>query len=228
MPSRLPTTTRPLAPPIHKFTLPPRALADQLMDRYWERMYCLYPFFHKPTFMRAYESLWKPQLPRGAAATDPSLPNLGLGSSPGADDTTIVFHCALNIMLAIGAQFSDLDPDEKTALTGTFFYRAKAFIGLDLLEMNNMGVVQVFLLTVLFVQSTPSAFQCWNAVGVACRVAQGLGLHTESSRTVRSPLETDIRRRTWHGCVILDMSVPSLFFPHLLQLTTTCAPGLSV
>jgi hypothetical protein len=32
-----------------------------------------------------------------------------------------------------------------------------------------------------------------------------LGLHTEPERTTRPPLETEIRRRTWHGCVVLDM-----------------------
>jgi hypothetical protein len=57
----------------------------------------------------------------------------------------------------------------------------------------------------LLLHSTPFPSRCWNAVGMACRLAQGLGLHTESSRTSRPPLETEIRRRTWHGCVILDM-----------------------
>jgi len=187
-----------------KFTLPPRSLADHLLGLFFEKVYWLYPFFHKPTFMQAYESLWRPAHEQPAG---PSMTGLGLGSSPGADSSTIVFHCALNGIFAIGCQFADLNPREKLTAVETFFNRAKAFVGLDFLDMHNVGVVQALLLMALLLQSTPFASRCWNSVGVACRVAQGLGLHTESGRTARSPLETEIRRRTWHGCVVLDMCV---------------------
>ncbi|KAL2163301.1 hypothetical protein VTH06DRAFT_5358 [Thermothelomyces fergusii] len=187
-----------------KFVLPPRQLADHLLSRFWERVYWLYPFFDKATFLREYESLWRPAHEQPA---DRSLPGLGLGSSPGADAGTIVFHCALNTMFALGAQFSDLSLKDKASAIETFFHRGKAFVGLDFIEMHNVGVVQALLLMALFLQSTPFPSRCWNAVGLACRVAQGLGLHTDSDRTSRPPLETEIRRRTWHGCVILDMIV---------------------
>jgi hypothetical protein len=185
-----------------KFALPPRSLADHLLSRFWERVYWLYPFFHKPTFLRAYESLWRPAHER---PPESSLPGLGLGSSPGADAGTIVFHSALNAMFAIGAQFSDLRPKDKISATETFFNRGKAFVGLDFIDMHNVGVVQSLLLMALMLQGTPFPSRCWNAVGLACRVAQGLGLHTESVRSARPPLEAEIRRRTWHGCVVLDM-----------------------
>ncbi|AEO59770.1 hypothetical protein MYCTH_2308290 [Thermothelomyces thermophilus ATCC 42464] len=185
-----------------KFALPPRHLADHLLSRFWERVYWLYPLFDKATFLRAYESLWRPSHEQPA---EPSLPGLGLGSSPGADAGTIVFHCALNTMFALGAQFSDLSLGDKASAIETFFNRGKAFVGLDFIDMHNVGVVQSLLLMALFLQSTPFPSRCWNAVGLACRVAQGLGLHTDTDRTSRPPLETEIRRRTWHGCVILDI-----------------------
>ncbi len=187
---------------VDKFALPPRNLADHLLSRFWDRVYWLYPLFDKPTFLRAYESLWRPA---GEPAAESSLPGLGLGSSPGGDAGSIVFHSALNTIFALGAQFSDLDPKDKASAIETFFNRAKAFVGLDYIDMNNLGVVQGLLLMAVLLQSTPFPSRCWNSVGLACRIAQGLGLHTESGRTSRSPLEIDIRRRTWHGCVILDM-----------------------
>ncbi|KAK4154105.1 fungal-specific transcription factor domain-containing protein [Chaetomidium leptoderma] len=185
-----------------KFALPPRNLADHLLSRFWERVYWLYPLFDKATFLQAYESLWRPTHEQ---PTEHSLPGLGLGSTPGADAGTIVFQCALNTVFALGTQFSDLSPKDKASVIETFFNRAKAFVGLDFIDMNNVGVVQSLLLMALLLQSTPFPSRCWNAVGLACRVAQGLGLHTESDRTSRPPLETEIRRRTWHGCVILDI-----------------------
>lgn len=184
-----------------RFVLPPRSLADHLISRFFERVYWLHPFFHKPTFLHAYETLWRPahELPK----TQP-IPGLGLGS-PGADATTIVFHAGLNGIFALGAQFSDFSPKDKATAVETFFNRSKSFICLDFIDMNNVGVVQALLILSLLLQSTPFPCRCWNAVGLACRVAQGLGLHAESGRTSRSPLETEIRRRTWHGCVTLDM-----------------------
>jgi hypothetical protein len=185
-----------------KFALPPRNLADHLLTRFWERIYWLHPLFDKDTFMRAYETLWQPAHEQ---STIPALPGLGLGSKPGADAGTIVFHCSLNTIFALGAQFSDLSLKDKASAIETFFNRAKAFVGLDFIDMNNVGVVQSLLLMALLLQSTPFPNRCWNAVGLACRVAQGLGLHTDSDKTARPQLETEIRRRTWHGCVILDM-----------------------
>lgn len=79
-------------------------------------------------------------------------------------------------------------------------------MGIDFLEESDtLSVVQALLIMTLFLQSTPFAGRCWNSVGIACRLAQGLGLHTESSGGRRKPMETEIRRRVWHGCVVLDM-----------------------
>ncbi|KAH6847611.1 fungal-specific transcription factor domain-containing protein [Chaetomium sp. MPI-CAGE-AT-0009] len=187
-----------------KFALPPRNLADHLLSRFWERIYWLHPLFDKATFIQAYETLWRPAHEQ---STTPALPGLGLGSTPGADAGSIVFHCALNTIFALGAQFSDLSLKDKASAIETFFNRGKAFVGLDFIDMNNVGVVQSLLLMALLLQSTPFPNRCWNSVGMACRVAQGLGLHTDSGKTARPPLETEIRRRTWHACVILDMIV---------------------
>ncbi|KAJ4287130.1 hypothetical protein N0V88_007752 [Collariella sp. IMI 366227] len=118
-----------------KFALPPRNLADHLLSRFWERVYWLYPFFHKPTFLQAYERIWRPA---NQQSTEPSVPGLGLGS-PGADSGSIVFHCALNTVFALGCQFSDLSPRDKASAIETFFNRSKAFVGLDFIDMHNVG-----------------------------------------------------------------------------------------
>ncbi|KAK3391371.1 fungal-specific transcription factor domain-containing protein [Sordaria brevicollis] len=213
-----------------KFALPTRALADHLLKRYFERVYWLYPFFHKPTFERAYESLWTPA---NGQSTEPlSPPGLGLGSAPGADASTIVFHFALNTIFALGCQFADLSPDDKASALQTYFDRAKAFVSLDLLDLNNIGVVQALLLMTIFLLGTPFPQRCWNSVGVACRLAQGLGLHTElgqSTRVIRSQLETEIRRRTWHGCVILDLTVSMTYGRPTMtaHLDTLALPSLA-
>ncbi|KAK0660802.1 fungal-specific transcription factor domain-containing protein [Cercophora samala] len=196
-----------------RFALPPRNVADYLVGRFFDRVYWLYPFFHKPTFMHAYHQLWESPVRKGESppgGPEPGL-GLGLGSEPGAGAGSIVFHSALNTIFAIGCQFSDLSARDRVGAIETFLERAKKFVGLDLIDMHNVGVVQSLLLMTLLLQSTPFPSRCWNSLGVAGRVAQGLGLHTEAGRRGRSELEREVRRRTWHGCVILDIIVSMTF-----------------
>ncbi|KAK6193570.1 hypothetical protein LQW54_012318 [Pestalotiopsis sp. IQ-011] len=178
------------------FSLAPRSLADHLLSRFWDKVYYLYPVFHRPAFDCAYRDLW--EAPTDENNSD-STPNVGLGSPPSGGTHTMLFHCALNIMFAIGVSFSDIPSAEKEAAA------AKTFIGLDLLDINNIGLLQVMLLVTVFLQSTPFPSRCWHAIGIACRVAQGLGLHTSKPRRGEGQLEIEISRRVWQGCVIPDM-----------------------
>ncbi|KAJ6109899.1 hypothetical protein N7486_002134 [Penicillium sp. IBT 16267x] len=196
------TTATPAGFQISDFSLPPRPLADHLLDCYWERIYCLYPFFHRPSFEQAYENLWG-----SAKWPKPNLPelNIGLGGSFDSGPQSIVFHTALNAIFALSCHFSDIPAGERETAAYSFFLRAKCFIGLDLLDTGTIGVVQTFLIIALLLQSTPYTDRCWNAIGLACRVGQGLGLHETTTQKSITPLEKEIRRRTWHGCVMMDM-----------------------
>ncbi|KAK7436231.1 fungal specific transcription factor domain-containing protein [Colletotrichum acutatum] len=208
-----------------KFLLPPRPFADHLLQLYFQRVHYLYPVFHRPAFERAYESLWQPTTSTTTAtaaaaaaseAGEPEFCGVGLGCSPGADATTIVFHSALNSIFALACNFADLTCAEKTKSIEVFLLRSRKCLGVDLLEKNNLGVVQTLLLCGLVFQGTPFPDRCWNAVGIACRIAQGLGLHMDvvAARDMGTglgaeeeggfTLEMDVRQRTWQGCVILD------------------------
>ncbi|KAJ5503019.1 hypothetical protein N7463_005893 [Penicillium fimorum] len=186
------------------FSLPPRSLADHLLGCYWDRVHCLFPFFHRPSFEQAYENLWGSD-----KASKPELPqlNIGLGGAFDCGPNSIVFHCALNSVFALGCHFSDIPPADREAAVYSFFLRAKRFVNLDLLDIGTIGVVQTLLIVSLLLQSTPYPIRCWNAIGLACRVGQGLGLHETTTHASNKPLETEIRRRTWHSCVIMDMVV---------------------
>ena len=188
-----------------QFVLPPRALADHLVGRFFERVFYLYPVFHRQSFESAYHRLWEPAASGTSLPREPSPVFVGLGSSPQTGPESLVFHCALNAIFALGCQFSDWSGlnAESTALT--FFLRSKSLLGIEFLESNTTGVVQALLIITLYLQSTPFPGRCWKSIGIACRLAQGMGLHIETRSTVRSSLETDMRRRIWQGCVVLDM-----------------------
>lgn len=188
------------------YTLPPRPLADHLVELYFNRVFYLYPFFHRPSFEKAYKSLWMPIGP--ARPTDPDDPSpllVGLGGSPNAGADTIVFHCALNGIFAVACHFSDWIDGDRDSTALTFLCRSQSLLTLDFLESESLGVVQTLLILTLYLQSTPFAWRCWNSVGIACRLAQGAGLHTEVSCVRGSPIEAEIRKRVWHSCVVLEM-----------------------
>ncbi|WDK13770.1 fungal specific transcription factor domain-containing protein [Colletotrichum graminicola] len=193
---------------VDKLPLPPRPFADHLIQIYFRRIHYLYPVFHWPAFEHAYQTLWRPATAADADAAANRFHGVGLGSSPGADARTIVLHGALNSMFALACNYADLTPSEKAKGIELFLLRSRQYFGIELLDKNNLGVVQTLLLCGLVMQATPFPDRCWNAIGIACRVAQGLGLHMEAARQPgKATLEKEIRRRTWQGCVIMDTLV---------------------
>lgn len=188
-----------------QLSLLPRPLMDNVLDCYWERIYHLYPFVHRPTFMRAYEQLWEAN-PRGDRLGPPEA---GLGGSVEYGPHSVVFHCALNMMLALATEFMDTPLEDRRRLGESFARKAKDLCQLDLFDDGSLPVIQTLLLMTQYLQSTPWPNKCWNCIGITCRLAQGLGLYVENAHAMQrsSPLEIEMRRRVWHGCVILDAIV---------------------
>ncbi|PVH91715.1 hypothetical protein DM02DRAFT_576718 [Periconia macrospinosa] len=195
--------TRTTAP--EHFSLFPRHLADQLMSLYWNRVYVLYPFVHRESFNKAYEDLWKPS----ASHRTRDRPGLGLGSSIDAGPSSVVFHCAYNAALALGMQFSDISIEEKDKLSSICLEKSKNLLKLDLFEEGSISLVQTLLLLTQYFQSMNIPNKCWTSIGVACRLAQGLGLHLEDGHFLQpfDSSERELRKRVWHGCVTLDTTV---------------------
>jgi hypothetical protein len=153
--------------------------------------------------MLSYERLWQANAPPAS-----NNPGLGLGESGAAGPLTFVFHCGLNAMLILGLQFTDFPPAEKDSLIFQCLQKCKNLLKVDLFNEGSLAVLHTMLLLGHYFQSTTSPNKCWNIVGIACRVAQSLGLHVDGIRpTQLPPIETELRKRAWYACVILDMII---------------------
>jgi hypothetical protein len=185
-----------------QFVLPPRATTDKLLDIYWRKVHHLYPFVHKPTFMAAYEQLWQ----RTDARAIDNLPDNDLLGSKTYGPESVIFHCALNIMIALSCHFLEPPSEEHSKLSTNFGQRARGLCHLDLFSEGSMAFIQTLLLIAQYLQSTQLPSRCWTCIGTACRLAQGIGLHVETSATLGQLdiTQIDMRRRVWHGCVMLD------------------------
>jgi hypothetical protein len=166
------------------YVLPPRSTADRLIQIYWTESHTLYPFVHKPSFQKEYEELW----------TGSDSPN------------TPMFHCILNIAFALGCQLNAaIPPESRESVSMVYFERSRQLLHFDILEGGDFEVVQALLLMGQYLQSTNSPSRCWNVVGMAVRIAQGLGLHHQGTKSMLSTQrDREMRRRVWHGCVLMD------------------------
>lgn len=175
--------------------LPPRKVADGLLESYWRYVHTLYPFLHKPSFMKTYAHLWG----------DTQIDNEAFDLYESENEP--LFQCTLNLVFALGCQLSpDTNENEREVASDLFFQRSKKLLHFDLLESGNIKVVQALLLMGQYLQCTKLPGRCWIVVGLAIRVAQGLGLHLEKkySNKCYNQLERELRRRLWGGCIVLD------------------------
>ncbi|KAL4888826.1 fungal-specific transcription factor domain-containing protein [Aspergillus ambiguus] len=191
-----PTSVQSLFSPVVRFqfedfSLPPRALADHLLDCYWAGVHTLYPFIHRPTFQQGYSRLWSAPHDNNTSEQDPNNTGLGSPSSP-----PIVFYCALNAMFALGCHKGEV-----------FLQRSNKLLRqVDLLDHGDLSLVQALLANAHYLQSTLYADRCWNTIGLACRVAEGIGLHSTDHDNRWTYAELQTRRCVWHACVMMDVS----------------------
>lgn len=176
--------------------LPVRGNADDFLRCYFEFIHPLFPLLHKNSFISQYNRLWLPHD----------------NSRSGKED--LVFMCNLNLVFALGCQFSSLTQSSHRASIANEFYKMSRQVLLyDILGSTSVSVVQWLLLSGVYLQSTSYASHCWNSIGLAIRLAQSLGLHLEyPGLKLESQLNREMRRRIWHTCVVLDKCVSLSFY----------------
>lgn len=172
---------------------PPRQTADDLARCFWEFVHPVFPVLHKTSFMDRYALIWS-----GAGGE--------IDRSPIAELDETVFTSTLNLVFALGSKYSEsVPPAERAPLAQSFYQRSRAIYRFEMLDSASLPLVQMLLLTGVYLQSDHQANRCWNVIGLAIRVAQSVGLHVESPRHTRqTQKEREMRRRIWHNCLNLD------------------------
>ncbi|KZL67492.1 transcriptional regulatory protein, partial [Colletotrichum incanum] len=193
------STAQPKTPDVfpEPMMLPERWLADSLILSFMEFVHPVFPILHRPSFVSSYEALWQSTRER----------------SPKRDFKNVVFHATLSIVLALGSQRTDqLSVAEQVHLAGKFYKQSVRLVSVDTLDHSSLQTVQLLLLRGVYLHYTQYADRCWNTVGVALRVAQGLGLHAQGDKTlVENQLKREMRRRVWHCCLTLDRLTATTF-----------------
>lgn len=170
---------------VSNYVLPPRRIADDLMDVYWDYVFPLYPFVDSTHMKDEYSKIWH-------------------GDTLQRDEHMAM--CTFNVVFALSCQLADFIPaEERESWADAYFSRAKDLFQFNLWDTGSAGLIQCLLLMAQYLQSTNSAHQCWIVTGLAIRNAQSLGLHLpQTIAQLHSFQEKQLARKLWHGCVLMD------------------------
>lgn len=173
------------------FVLPPRRIANDMMDTYWNEIHVLYPFFMRDRLMQRYQKLWT--------------------GEEGETEQRLVY-CIINLIFALSCQIKKRDsPDEMATAAVIFYKRAAQLLQFNVIGGGSVELVQSLLLMGQYLQSTEWPHRCWVVIGLAIRISQSLGLHmTRMTDSLRQP-DRQLARRLWHGCVFMDRMVSMTF-----------------
>lgn len=149
------------------------ALASAVSS-YFHTYHISYPIVHKPLFMAQYHHL--------------------VPAPPGW--TSLLYTIA-----AIGSFMAAVSPDQNDDLN--LFKQAKSFLSIELLETGNLTLVQTLTLMSNYLQKRDRPNSGYNYLGLAVRMALGLGLHRQTV-DLESLLDQEIKRRVWWCIYIFD------------------------
>lgn len=170
------------------YVLPSEEQVRHFMELYFQNTNILFPYLHQPSFMEAYQA----------------------GLKNGFSKVRRTWLALLNVAMAMGSRSStetNVSTEEKYRTAEIFYQRGYALMNCHLLRLASLDSVHVLLLMSHYLQSTRKPVQCWTTHGLAIRVAIQMGLHSNQALQRFAPLERELRKRAWYGCVLLDRYV---------------------
>ncbi|KAL7783082.1 hypothetical protein V8C37DRAFT_65406 [Trichoderma ceciliae] len=199
IPRRLQGVPSPNLIPKDAFVLPPRSVSDNLIGAYFEHIHRSFPIIDRERFLAQYEA-------------------------PNSTPPLLLFHA---ICLA-GSHVTSM-VENTQELKSALFRRAKALFD-GRYEEDRMHMVQAALLLTWFSDGGDDVCaNAWWWIGVAARVALGLGMH----RDVRLSKMLERDKRTWRKiwwCLVQFDVLVSLCYgrPQNINLDDCDAPPLNM
>lgn len=178
------TTHRPtMRFPLLEQPNPNKHITDAMIDAYFRVYHVSYPIIHEPTFRAQYSEV----IPR-----------------PDGNSWLVLAYVVAAIgVFSADTQISNLDLP--------LFAQARSMMSFNLLEVGNMTLVQAFTLISNYQQKRNKPNSGYNYLGLAVRMAMGLGLHKEFQGWSISPLNMEMRRRVWWTLCVFEVGATITF-----------------
>ncbi|KAL1881882.1 hypothetical protein Daus18300_000936 [Diaporthe australafricana] len=164
--------------------LPPKHECVSLLQDYFDNFNCMFPLFHRPTFMHLVERQYTKD------------PYSGSG-----------WWASLNVALAIAHRLrvmSNLVPHEEDAKAWGYMKNAMACFAELVMRNTDLLSVQALLGMALFMQGTPNPQPSSLLIGTAIRLSHNIGLHKRGTGFNLNPIEIEQRKRVFWIAYMLD------------------------
>lgn len=159
------------------FSLTSLSHLEPFIDAYFSLYHLSYPIVHEATFRAQFMEV----IPRPSGNA---------------------WQVLLFVLAAVGAFTSSTQP---TDVDIGLFDAAKARLSIELLETGNLLLVQVLTLMSNYLQKRNKPNSGYNYMGLARRIAMGIGLHKELPPRETGILKAEMRRRVWYSLYIFDV-----------------------
>ncbi|CAG9939071.1 unnamed protein product [Clonostachys rosea f. rosea IK726] len=173
--------------------LPPEEETEKLIRSYFSNTGLLFPFIHEDTFLATYNRMRDQHYRANIRRTW-----LGL----------------LNMIVAMAictSQWAEDGTEYRTDQSDVYYRRARELCKTQMMRGTTLETVQYLLLTSQYLQGTQRSVQTWTTHGLAVKAALSIGLHSRDVMARFTPIEQEMRKRTWFGCVLLDRSLSMTF-----------------
>ncbi|KIK82329.1 hypothetical protein PAXRUDRAFT_153943 [Paxillus rubicundulus Ve08.2h10] len=171
-----------------QYVFPDEDLGISLVNLYFVYMNCLTPLLHRPSFER--------KVIRGDHLHDSS------------------FGAVYLLVCAVGSRFSDdphvlLEGTDSEHSAGWKYFQQVQMVRKTLLGPPCLEDLQVYCLSVMFLQGTSAPQACWTMVGIGIRLAQDVGAHRRKAYSSKLSAEGELWKRAFWVLVTLDRQMSS-------------------
>lgn len=174
-----------------KDLLPQRKQCDSFVEAYFNNLHSSFPVFHRVSFMRQYESLWR------VGALKAQEPGVG-------------WICSLFMVIVLGANFlgEERCPDS-VSVQNKYFKLIRERID-SIAFTASLENVQALLLLQLYEHNSGERNTAWLFLGLAGRMAITIGMHREGTYKNFGPTESHTRRIVWWTLFHFDQSIAAI------------------
>lgn len=156
--------------------VPDRSLLELYIGSYFDTYHVLYPIVNRPLFLAQFNEI--------------------IEAPPH-------FQSLLYIVAAIGSFMSAETHARCDDLE--LFQISKSFLSIDDFETGNLTLVQILALMLNYLQKRDKPNLGYNYLGLAVRMAMGLGLHKNAAHAELTLFTRELRKRIWWCLYIFDV-----------------------
>jgi hypothetical protein len=173
--------------------LPPYETAIKYCDAWFEFWRYIFPILHRPTFMRNLELMYFKQ----QTVPDNDIPA----------EIFAIFYLVLAVgsrQIQLSGDNADSRPHIRSSGDDTIYFEKAMSYYDEVMKLGTVRTIQFQELLILWYVSTGKRSLAFQMTGILVRLSLELGLHRHSKRFNFNPVTTEIRKRTFWVCYILD------------------------